>query len=79
MDKVNIKKGNIKNCVTRQQFEMIYKPNGWILDEEEHKEKTIVDEIESKGIKSEEQQVAYANAKKSRAKMKFNDNLFKGE
>jgi len=42
MENVNIIKGGLRQTVSFQAYENLYKPNGWIIDETE----TVPDEIQ---------------------------------
>lgn len=73
---VNIIKGNIKNAVDEKQFEKLYKPNGWVLDE------TIIAQDEVKNIiKTLNTETDVKNFIKmtSKQKKKFDDKLFYGD
>lgn len=73
---VNIIKGNIKNTVDEKQFEKLYKPNGWVLDE------TIIaqDKVQNV-IKTLNTEIEVKNFIKmtSKQKKKFDDKLFYSE
>ena len=63
----------IRNCVDRNQFEKIYKPKGWVIDEE-YQEKPTDENI--KNFKYDEEIKNYNEMKKPRNDL-FDDGLFK--
>lgn len=70
---MNIKKGTIKNVVSQEQFEKIYKPNGWELDEETREPDEIQETVNT--LKSEAEAKNYIKMKK-RKEQHFTDALF---
>lgn len=71
MASVNIIKGSIRNVVDEVQFEKLYKPNGWVIDESVEKtKKPVPDEI-----KTETELKNYIAMKNIKPK-KFDDGLF---
>lgn len=73
---MNIKKGEIKNVVSLAQFEKIYKPNGWVVDDSVQ----AVDEMNQtiKTLKTEAEAKNFLKMKKVKDQH-FNDGLFYSE
>lgn len=72
--RVNIIKGSIRNVVEEEQFEKLYKPNGWRLDdsvEDASKEPKIPLDI----LNTETEVKNYIKMTNKQPK-KFNDGLF---
>lgn len=65
MEFLHIIKGDIKNIVTREQFERIYKPQGWEIE----------DAIET----TEEDKIKNLNLIQRRKRKYFDDGLIKDE
>ena len=72
MAELFIIKGSIKNVVSEEVFNRIYKPNGWVIDETRQPvEKGIEEEL-----KTETELKNYTKMKKKTTKT-FNDDLIK--
>ena len=70
---VKIKKGEICNVVDEAQFEKVYKPNGWELDEEREE---LKQDVPLDILETETQVQNYIKMQSKRPKQ-FNDGLFK--
>ncbi len=78
MAQVNIIKGSIRNVVDEVQFEKLYKPNGWRLDEPTNKRKQIESEeprVPLEDLQTETDVKNYIKMTKKQPKH-FNDGLF---
>lgn len=71
MPRVNIIKGSIRNVVDEEQFEKLYKPNGWRLDENQKDESQIPLDL----LNTESEVKNYIKMKNKQPKH-FNDGLF---
>lgn len=77
MASVKIIKGSLRNVVDEVQFEKLYKPNGWRLDEDAVSKIEESEEVKAvKNFKTETEITNYVNMKKKKPK-KFDDKLFK--
>jgi len=77
MAMLNIIKGSLKNIVDEAQFERLYKPNGWRIDETENPPESE----ESKALKilhTEQEFKNYVKMSKTKPKQ-FDDKLFYSE
>lgn len=72
MAEVFIIKGSIRNVVSAEIFERIYKPNGWVID----KTRQPVQQGVEAELKTETELKNYTRMKKKTDKV-FNDNLIK--
>ena len=72
---VKIRKGEIYNIVDEEQFERVYKPNGWELAEVKEESKQ---DIPLELLHSETEVQNYIKMRSKTAK-KFNDGLLKSE
>ncbi len=75
MASVRIIKGSLRNVVDEVQFERLYKPNGWRLDEEEQPSEMskVIDTLHT-----ESELKNYLKMKNTKAKQ-FDDKLFYSE
>jgi len=71
---INIIKGGLRQTVSQAQFEKLYKPNGWRVDEVELPPKDEIQET-VKTLATQGQIKNYVAMKKREPK-KFNDKLF---
>lgn len=78
MASVKIIKGSLRNVVDERQFEKLYRPNGWRLDED-NVLSSQVDSDEVKAIKTFSTEAEVNNFVKMKKKKprKFDDKLFK--
>lgn len=74
MSQVNIIKGSIKNIVDEEQFERLYKPNGWRIDDT-IQAKNPKSEIPLNLLNTETEVRNYINMTKKQPKH-FDDGLF---
>ena len=75
MASIKIIKGSVRNVVDEVQFEKLYKPNGWKIDEfadEKQPNESIKD------LKTQTELKNYTQMKRQKTK-KFNDKLFYSE
>lgn len=72
MAQLFIIKGSIKNVVSSDVFERIYKPNGWVIDETRQPTPKGIEEE----LKTENEVKNYTKMKKKTTKT-FNDDLIK--
>lgn len=77
-DNINIKKGGLKQTVSRQAYESMYKPYGWEIDETEISCDEIQETVKSLEPKGEYEVKNYLAMKKREPK-KFDDGLFRSE
>ena len=75
MPRVNIIKGSIRNVVEEEQFEKLYKPNGWLLDLSEDIAKDKEPQIPLDLLNTESEVKNYIKMKKKQPK-RFDDGLF---
>lgn len=73
-DCLHIIKGSVKSVVSKAQFERLYKPNGWVIDEDFVEKRDEAEET-VKELKTETEKLNYLKMKKVKSK-KFNDKLF---
>lgn len=76
MENINIIKGGLRQTVSQQAFEKLYKPNGWEIDTENTQFEETQETVKS--LKTEPEIKNYLLMKKHEAK-KFNDGLFKSD
>lgn len=73
--RVNIIKGSIRNVVDEEQFEKLYKPNGWRLDISEDNSKEKEPQIPLDLLNTETEVKNFIKMKNKQPKH-FNDGLF---
>ncbi len=73
MAELFIIKGSIKNVVSEEVFNRIYKPNGWVIDETRQ---PVVKDENIEELKTETELNNYTKMKKKTTKT-FNDDLIK--
>lgn len=78
MDNVNITKGGLRQTVSLQAFERMYKPNGWQIDEMGTPPDKIQETVKSLEPKGEHEVINYL-AMKKRVPKAFDDGLFKSD
>ncbi|MGN0961246.1 MAG: hypothetical protein ACI4PF_03505 [Christensenellales bacterium] len=76
MASVRIIKGSLRNVVDEIQFEKLYKPNGWRLDEENASNDETEEVKAVKTLNTISEIKNFVNMKKKKPK-KFDDKLFK--
>ncbi len=76
MASVRIIKGSLRNVVDEVQFEKLYKPNGWRLDEVEEQPSEMSKVIDT--LHTESELKNYLKMKNTKAKQ-FDDKLFYSE
>jgi hypothetical protein len=78
MENVNITKGGLRQTVSLQAFERLYRPNDWEIDDSETQPDPVQETVKSLEPKGEHEVINYLAMEKRVPKL-FDDGLFKSD